>query len=144
MPHIFAGAGAALPSGMTKNGTSPMGAANTWTTVPGWTADTTTYPGSVVSGDGLRPQSSHGGAQLSAAVVFAGGTMSGNYQARLLVTGTVVATGAVVTGTSGTMTVTGAASVSTGDTVTLEVFSSVQSTWQATVSGGAGTYVRIT
>lgn len=143
MPHIFAGANAVLPSGMTKNGNSPMGAANTWATVAAWTADTTAYPGSVVSGDGLRPQSSDGGAQLSAAVVFAGGSMSGNYQARLVVTGTVVATGAVVTGTSGTMTVTGTASVSPADTVTLEVFSTVQSAWQATVSGGASTYVRI-
>lgn len=144
MPHIFAGAGAVLPSGMTKNGNSPMGATNTWAAVPGWLADTANYPGSVVSGDGLRPQSSDAAANLSAAVAFAGGTVSGNYQARLLVAGTVAATSAVVAGTSGTMTVTGTAPVSAGDTVTLEVFTSVQGTWQATVSGGAGTYVRIT
>ncbi|WP_431954006.1 hypothetical protein [Nocardia lijiangensis] len=129
---------------MTKDGASSMGDTTAWTVVPGWIADTSNYPGSVVSGGGLQAQSSNGSAQLTCAVVFAGGAFSGNYQARLRVGTTVVATSAVVSGTSGTLTASATVPVSAGDVVTVETQTSVEDTWRATVSGGAGTYVRIT
>ncbi|MEV6657223.1 hypothetical protein [Nocardia fluminea] len=143
MPHVFAGIGAMLPAGMTKDGASSMGDTTEWTVVPLWTADATNYPGSVVSGGGLQVQSSNGGAQLTCALVFAGGALAGNYQARLRVGTTVVATGAVVSGTSGTMTVSATVPVSAGDIVMVETQTSVQGSWRATVSGGTATYVRV-
>lgn len=144
MPHVFAGIGATLPSGMTKDSpSSSMGTTTEWTVVPAWTADTTNYPGSVVADGGLQVQSNNGGAQLTCAVVFAGGTLSGNYQARLRIGTTVVATSAVVAGTSGTMTISATVPVSAGDIVLVETQTSIQSTWRATVSGGVGTYVRV-
>ncbi|MGW6725048.1 hypothetical protein ACWF9G_04000 [Nocardia sp. NPDC055029] len=128
---------------MTKDGTSTMGDTTDWTVVPGWIADTANYPGSAVSSNGLQTQSSDGGAQLVCAVVFAGGAMSGSYQARLRVGSVVVATGAAVSGTSGTLTVSATVPVNAGDVVTVETQTSVQAAWRASVSGGAGTYVRV-
>lgn len=141
---LFTGNAAELPSGMTKNGAGTLGASGTWTVVQGWTADAAAYPGSTVSGNGLQAQSSSGAALVSAAVVFAGGMTTGNYQARLSIGTTVLATGAVVSGTSGTLTVSGTVVVNAGDVVTVEVVHNVASAWQATVSAGAATYVRIT
>ncbi|MFD3703367.1 hypothetical protein ACFWUP_09490 [Nocardia sp. NPDC058658] len=145
MPHIFAGGQAPFnPSAMTKNGNVVTGAAGVWTVVGGWTADTAGYPGSVVSGNGLRAQGGSAAAPLAAAVAFSGAGMSGTFQARLLVGTTVVATGAAVTGTSGTMVVNTIAAIAAGDVVTVEVTHNVSSEfWYATIIGGAATFVRI-
>ncbi|NKX87502.1 hypothetical protein [Nocardia coubleae] len=145
MPHMFVGGDVFAPVAMTKNGSSAMGSYNQWTTVPAWTADTVGYPSSVVSGNALQVQSATASAQLSAAVVVAGAGTTASFQARLLVNGTVVATGAAVSGTGGTLLVSASVALQVGDLVTVETLHTVQLTsWQATISGGTSTFVRVT
>ncbi|MFD3511067.1 hypothetical protein [Nocardia sp. NPDC058666] len=145
MPHIFAGGGEVFsPSAMTKNGNVVTGASGTWNVVPGWTADNVGYPGSVVSGDGLRTQGGSATAALSANIAYSGAGMPGTFQARLLVNTVVVATGTAVTGTSGTMVVNATVAIAAGDVVTVEITHNVTtSLWYATITGGAATFVRI-
>ncbi|MBF6296297.1 hypothetical protein IU459_01915 [Nocardia amamiensis] len=142
MPHVIVNANGFTPSAMTKSAASSMGGANQWTVVAGWTADPA-YPGSTVSDNGLRAQGS-AAANVSAVLPFSGAAMSGNHQARLLVNNVVVATGPVATGTAGTMTVSANVSVSVDDLVTVETTHDVNGAgWQASITAGSGTYVRI-
>ncbi|MGW6423523.1 hypothetical protein ACWF82_12670 [Nocardia sp. NPDC055053] len=144
MPHLFAGGDVFAPSAMTKNGTGTMGNYNAWTVVDGWTADTVGYPGSQVSGNGLLVQSGGSSVPLTANVVVSGALTTGNFQARLLVGTTVVATGATVSGTGGTLVVTATVSLVAGDVVTVEAYHTIQSSaWEATITAGAATFVRI-
>ncbi|MFC9967846.1 hypothetical protein ACFVH4_26765 [Nocardia ignorata] len=144
MPHIFVGGDVFSPTAMTKNGNSAMGSYNQWTTVPAWSPDLVGFPGSVVFGDALLVQSAAGSAQLSAAIVVAGAGTTASFQARLLVNNTVVATGTAVSGTGGTLLVSASIPLKAGDLVTVETHHTVQlAGWQATISGGASTFVRI-
>ncbi|MET8774027.1 hypothetical protein ABZV58_03265 [Nocardia sp. NPDC004654] len=142
MPHLVVNASGFAPSSMTKSGAGGMGAPSQWNVVAGWTADPA-YPGSTVSGNGLRAQGS-AVATISAVLPFSGAGTSGNHQARLLVNNVVVATGPVVTGTAGTMTVSASVAVTADDPVTVETTHDITfSGWQASITAGAGTYVRI-
>ncbi|MFC6011368.1 hypothetical protein [Nocardia lasii] len=146
MPHIFAGGEAPFsPSGMTKNGNVTTGGATVFTVVPGWTADTVGYPGSVVSGNGLQTQSGADATPIVANVAYSGAGMAGNFQARLVLNGTtVIATGAVVTGNQGTMVVSTTAAIAPGDVVTVETTHNVSTPlWYATITGSAATFLRI-
>ncbi|MGK8554401.1 hypothetical protein [Nocardia gipuzkoensis] len=128
------------PSGMTKSGTFPL--SSSWQTIPSWTADTATYAGSTVSGNGLVAQGTKSGATLTANIPFASGSFNASTTVRILVNGTLIATGSAVEGVSGTASCTATATVATGDIVTVQGMSTgITST---TVSAGTGTYVRIT
>lgn len=131
------------PSGMTKSGSFQIPAS--FTTVTGWTADTTTYPGSTVSGNGIVAQGSKTGATLAANLPYSGGNYGGgNKQARLLVNGVVVATGTASTGKiSGTMTVSTTYDIAVGDVVTVQVDTSYALP-EGAVAAGTNTWVRIT
>ncbi|MEV0294542.1 hypothetical protein [Nocardia sp. NPDC050710] len=131
---------------MTKNGAQVLGTNEVWTEVPGWAADSAGYPGSVVVGNGLRANGSSSNAAITATLPFGSAGMSGNHQARLVLNGTtVLGTGAVVTGTSGTMTAAATVSLSDGDIVTVQVWHNISfQMWRATITAGAGTFVRIT
>ncbi|MFD4432806.1 hypothetical protein [Nocardia sp. NPDC058497] len=144
MPHIFVGGDVFAPSAMTKNSTGTMGAYNTWTAVDGWIADTVGYPGSQVSGNGLVVQSGGAAVPLTANVVVSGALTTGNFQARLLVGTTVVATGAAVSGTGGTLVVSATVPLVAGSVVTVETWHTIQSSaWEATITAGAATFLRI-
>ncbi len=131
------------PSGMTKSGSFQIPAS--FTTVTGWTADTTNYPGSTVSSNGLVAQASKTGATLAANLPYSGGYAGGgNKQARLLVNGVVVATGPANTSkTSGTMTVSTTYDIVAGDVVTVQVDTSYGLA-EGNVAAGTNTWVRIT
>lgn len=142
MPHVIVNVNGFAPSAMTKSAASSMGTANQWNVVAGWTADPA-YPGSTVSSNGLRAQGG-AAANVSAVLPFSGAGTSGNHQARLLVNNVVVATGPVVTGTAGTMTASAVVAVAADDLVTVETTHDVTfSGWQADITAGSGTYVRI-
>ncbi|MEU2256162.1 hypothetical protein ABZ540_23620 [Nocardia xishanensis] len=142
MPHLVVNTDGFAPSSMTKSGAASMGTANQWNVVIGWIADPA-YPGSTVVGNGLRAQGS-AVTTISAVLPFSGAGTSGNHQARLLVNNVVVATGPVVTGTAGTMTVSASVAVTADDPVTVETTHDITfSGWQASITAGAGTYVRI-
>ncbi|WP_067466046.1 hypothetical protein [Nocardia amamiensis] len=143
MPHVIVSANGFAPSAMTKSAASSMGTANQWNIVAGWTPDPA-YPGSTVSNNGLRAQGG-AGANVSAVLPFSGAGTSGNHRARLLVNSVVVATGPVATGTAGTMTVSANVTVSADDLVTVETTHDVGfAGWEASITAGVGTYVRIT
>ncbi|WP_141808256.1 hypothetical protein [Nocardia bhagyanarayanae] len=129
---------------MTKNGTHVLGTSEVWAEVPGWTADTSGFPGSVVVGNGLRCNGSASAATINAALPFSAGT-SGSHQARLMLNGTtVLATGGMVTATSGTMTVAATVSLNDGDVITVQAWHNIGfQAFRATIGAGSGTYVRI-
>ncbi|MFI9506944.1 hypothetical protein [Nocardia sp. NPDC052566] len=131
---------------MTKSGAQPMG--SSWSPVKGWTADTIGYPGSTVSGDGLRVQSSKIGAVVTAVLPFSGGSGGFNgtltQQARLCRNGNPVQLGAEVTGTPGVLRVTATLDLTAGDLLTVETMCTFGFQGAAgSITAGAGTYVLI-
>ncbi|MGV9414297.1 hypothetical protein ACWDOP_30725 [Nocardia sp. NPDC003693] len=134
-----------MPSGMTKNGTLKMSA--TWTDVASWTADTTGYPGSNLSGNGVRVQGGNGNATITVNLPFSGGTNAPTQQARIMVNNVFLVNGPQVpTANSGTLTATATGvTLADGDVVTVQAMCTAQFTnWESTISAGTGTYVRIT
>lgn len=74
------------PSGMNKNGTYNIQTA--YATVTGWTADTTGYPGSTLSGDGLVTQVGKAGATVAASLRVSNTNAGGvNCTLRLILNG---------------------------------------------------------
>lgn len=126
------------PSGMTKSGSAQV-VTTSYAVVTSWTADTATYPGSTLSGSGVLAQGTKTGATVAASLALTGG-FSYTATCRILINGSVAATGS---GTSGTpVTVSTTANIVTGDVVTVEVIYSGVS--GPSVATGASTYVRIT
>jgi hypothetical protein len=129
-----------LPSGMTKNGAFTI--PGSYTRITSWTADTTNYPGSTVSSDGLVVQGANSSATITANIPWTG-SLTMTVTVRIKVGATVVATGTGVTGTSGTSTaVATGQTVATGDNVTVEIISN-QANF-GSVTTGTSTYVRVT
>ena len=123
---IVRGAGGSfLPSGMTKNGSFTL--ATSYSTVTSWTADTTNYPGSTVSSDGLVVQGGKSGASVNASLVVSNSNPAGvNATLRLILngnTGSPLATGSAVSVPafgSTTVTVSATANLSNADVVTVQ------------------------
>jgi hypothetical protein len=125
---------------MFKNGTFTI--PNSYTVITAWTADTTGYPGSTVSGNGLVVQNSKSGATITANIPWTS-SFSVTVTLRLFQGATQIAQGTGVTGTSGTSTATATGvTVTGGDVITVQVLGSSNNF--ATVTSGAGTYVRVT
>ncbi|MFC9994585.1 hypothetical protein [Nocardia sp. NPDC127526] len=127
------------PSGMTKNGDQSL--TGDWTDIYGWIADTGSFPGSTINGNGLVVQGTELKAVISATVpyVIASGFGGPRQAVRLLVNGEEVAKSQEVSGWSGTMTATASLRVNAGDRVTIQGWSS----HNAAVRNGTGTWVRI-
>ncbi|MFF4027022.1 hypothetical protein ACFYY5_29655 [Nocardia elegans] len=130
-----------LPSGMTKSGTQSI--TGSYVDISGWAADTANYPGSTVNANlSLVSNGSKASASLSANVPFSGGGFTGSTTIRILLNGSVVATGSGVTGSSGTCTATAnGVSVANGDLVKVQI---TTTTGAGTVTSGVNTWVRIT
>lgn len=147
MPLIIVpGAGSFNPSSMTKSGAAQK-LTSTFADIVTWIADTTGYPGSTLSGNGLRNQGGNAAATVTATLPFSGGGGGGGtQQAQLAVNGIpVVPAGAVITGTSGTLSVTATLKLADGDVVTVQAQCTAQLTgWESSIQTGAGTFVRIT
>ncbi|WP_043735626.1 hypothetical protein [Nocardia asiatica] len=125
---------------MTKNGTFTIPAS--YTKILSWTADTTNYPGSTVSSDGLVVQGANSSATITANIPWTA-SLSMTVTVRIKVNNVVVATGSGATGTSGTSTALATGqTVATGDNITVEVVST-QANF-GSVSSGTNTYVRVT
>ncbi|WP_043647187.1 hypothetical protein [Nocardia thailandica] len=139
---VVTGGEAFMPSGMTKNGALKMTAS--WADVTGWTADTSGYPGSELSGNGLRVQGGKVAATVTVNLPFSGGNGSPKQTARIQVNGNTVATGTQVTGVAGTLTASATTDLVAGDVISVQVICDVFSGWETTITTGAGTYVRIT
>lgn len=108
-----------LPSRMTKTGTQNF--TTSWALLTGWTADTANYPGSTVVSNALQVQGGKTGATISVSLPYTG-SFTNPHTARILVNGTVVATGADNTAASGTMTATASnVTLADGDDVTVEI-----------------------
>lgn len=133
-----------LPSGMNKNGTYDI--PNSYTTVPTWTADTTGYPGSTVSSNGVLAQGGKSSATIAASCAVTNTSGIGTTGTlRLLVNGSVSVTGSPVSISglgSGTLTVSGTATVASGDIVTVQATSADNTVLR--ITSGATSYVRIT
>lgn len=134
------------PSGMTKSG-SNFGLSTSYATVTTWTADTTGYPGSSVSGNGLVVQNNQAGAKVACSVVgTAASAGGGTITARLKVGATVVVTGSPVSipgfGGTNTIALDATVDVAAGDIVTLEALAS--SGASASIVTGASSWVRVT
>lgn len=108
-----------LPSRMTKTGTQNF--TTSWALLAGWTADTANYPGSTVVSNALQVQGGKTGATISVSLPYTG-SFTNPHTARILVNGSVVATGAGNSASSGTMTATASSvTLADGDDVTVEV-----------------------
>ncbi|PXX65380.1 hypothetical protein DFR70_104444 [Nocardia tenerifensis] len=131
-----------VPSGMIKNGTQlGPNSTNTWRQLVGWTANTTTYPGSVVTTDALICRGSKANATISASIQWSG-YFHNSISVRIKKNDVVIATGSEATPAVAGATV----SVADGDRITVEISdsSNLNSSQVATVAAGANTYVRIT
>lgn len=128
-----------IPSGMNKSGSQSVGAnTSTYTQITGWVADTTNYPGSTVSSNGLVIQST-GIAALSAAMVWDASGITGNATCKLYKNGSAILTGAATpTESSGTATVSGTVAVAAGDAITLYF---IFNTFTGVTVNASGTYV---
>lgn len=123
---IVRGAGSTfLPSGMNKNGSFTL--ATSYSTVTAWTADTTNYPGSTVSSDGLVVQGGKSGASVNASLQVSNSNPAAvNATLRLILngnTGSPLATGSAVSVPafgSATVTVSTTATLSNADVVTVQ------------------------
>ncbi|MGW4371032.1 hypothetical protein ACWEKT_35860 [Nocardia takedensis] len=136
------------PSSMTKS-TAWSGMTNAYQVVPGWTADTTNYPGSSSSAEGLVVQSPKASATLAASIVFSAQSFfNATVTLQLSVNNVVVATGAVCTvnmNSSATATVTTTRSVAAGEVVrVLAAGGNASSSINAVALINAASYVRIT
>ncbi|MEV6068406.1 hypothetical protein AB0L82_17780 [Nocardia sp. NPDC052001] len=142
---VVSGAGSFAPSGMTKSGSSQK-LTGSYAEITNWTADTTGYPGSTLSGNGVRSQGANTAAVLTASLPFSGGGSSTNsQQARLFVNGVAAGSpGPSVNGTSGTLTATATVNLADGDVVTVQAYCNPQLTgWEPNIQTGAATFVRI-
>lgn len=126
------------PSGMTKNGSQALN--SSYATITSWIADTTNYPGSTVSSNGVVAQGTKT-ATLTANIPYTGG-FSQTTTVRIQVNGTTVVTGSGNGADNGTATATTNTPITAGDVVTVQGTSSGVGT--TTVSSGTSTYVRIT
>jgi hypothetical protein len=125
---------------MNKSGTQAMGATSSFVQITGWTADTTTYPGSTVSSNALVLQSA-GSTTLNGSASWTS-ALTGTGQVRVVRNGTVAATGtATAAAASGTATVTVNITAVAGDLITLEWLYGTFTNETITV---AGTFVRAT
>lgn len=133
------------PMGMNKDGnfSSPTG---TWTKVTGWTADTATYPGSVVTSDGISP----GGGPVNITARVAYGYENGRHQLRVCVDGVPVVTGSENnypnTGPGnggGYVTATASAVTIGGGLITVEFYASTNFSGANSVRP-TNTYLRVT
>ncbi|MBH0775015.1 hypothetical protein [Nocardia bovistercoris] len=130
------------PSGMNKSGTQTgPNAQNTWVQVVGWTADTTSYPGSTVTTNALVSLGAKASATVAANVSWTPSGSSNSISARLKKNGTVIATGSAASPAVVSTTV----AVAENDLITLEVSDSygLAGIAQATINA-SGTYIRIT
>ncbi|MFD6400838.1 hypothetical protein [Nocardia sp. NPDC060249] len=141
---VAAAATAFTESGMNKSGTT-QAITNAMAQITGFTADTTGYPGSTISGSALVVNGSGTGKTLTARVQWVPG--SGNnhtVSARIMKNGTLVGTaGTPVTTSPSVVTVT--TDVASGDLITVQVLDTgpwANSSFKANVSTGTGTYVR--
>lgn len=136
------------PSGMNKNGSYTM--STSYTEVPSWTADTATYPGSSLSGNGLVVQGTTTNAVITAqiAVQLPGNSQKQNvdiqiYRNGSTLLGTVPAS-PVACPVSTTTNVTGSlsnVSLNAGDVITIRTRKT--NSFSATVVA-TNTWVRIT
>lgn len=139
MPCIVIGpTDAFAPSGMTKSG-SAQALTGSYAVITGWTADTSNYPGSTLSGNGVLVQGAKPGATVQAQLALTGG-FSYSASCRILINGVVVATGSATGGSPATVSTT--ATVAHGDVVTVEATGSGVS--NPSVATGASSFVRIT
>lgn len=105
------------------------------------TADTTNYPGSTVtSGTQLNSGGTKASATIAASVPFSGGFFGGGGTIRVLLNGTVIATGAEASGSGGTATVSTTHAIASTDYVQVQ-FEANGSPVPAIGSGG---WLRIT
>ncbi|WP_280357057.1 hypothetical protein [Nocardia otitidiscaviarum] len=142
---VAAAASSFAPSGMTKSG-SNYNIPSSATEVPTWTADTSGYPGSTLSGNGLVANGSKTGASLSSSCSITNTqAISVTVTLYLWVNGALVATGAganIAAFGSGTATVSHTMNIGSGDVVTLRASASVAN--YCRINTGASSYVRIT
>jgi hypothetical protein len=129
-----------VPSGMNLN--SNFTIPSSYTTMTGFVADTTNYPGSSVVSNGLIVQTTYATATVTANIPWTS-SFSETVTVRLLQNGTVIATGTGVAGTSGTSTctVTGV-SVTASDSITAQIVGTQNNFGTATA--GTNCYVRVT
>ncbi|NCL74276.1 hypothetical protein [Rhodococcus sp. YH1] len=108
-----------LPSRMTKTGTQNF--TTSWALLTGWTADTANYPGSTVVSNALQVQGGKSGATITASLPYTG-SFTNPHTARILLNGSVIATGTANSAASGTMTATATdVTLADGDDITVEV-----------------------
>lgn len=147
MPCIVVGSLGAgfLPSGMTKNGSFSI-PSTSFTKVTAWTADTTNYPGSTVTTDGIVAQGTKSSATIaSTCSVTNGGGSASTVTLKLQVNGVDAVTGS---GTSVggfatvNVSVSGTVNINSGDIVT--VFVEATTTFSMSINTGTGTFVHIT
>ncbi|MFR9767038.1 hypothetical protein [Nocardia sp. SC052] len=133
------------PSGMTKNGAQTWSDNGTWTLIPGWTANTGTYPGSSVVSDKLVVQGTKANATLSASVPFTGGIFNSAHQIRLVdqSNNVIGSAGSAVSANSGTCTVT-VNNVNLSGITSVGVQMSAAGTNNGSVTTGTGTFLTIT
>ncbi|MBF6136631.1 hypothetical protein IU501_26980 [Nocardia otitidiscaviarum] len=129
---------------MTKNGNYTI--PGSYTEVTSWTADTTGYPGSTLSGNGLVVNGSKSGASLSCSCSITNTqAISVTVILQLWVNGALVATGSgasISAFGSGTATVNHTMDIAGNDVVTLRATATVAN--YCRINGGASSYVRIT
>lgn len=130
------------PSGMNKSGTANVAAS--WAQVTGWTADTTTYPGSTVTSNALNSQGSKSSASISCSIAWSAGSFGNTVAVRVKQNGTVIATGSGSTSSPSTASAT--VNVGGGDTFTIEMqdTSGNASNWPAVVTSGSTSYLHVT
>ncbi len=136
------------PSGMVKS-SAWAGMTTAWTNIPGWAADTATYPGSVVQSDGVVAQTAKAAATLSSSIVLtAPGAVSANVTLRLTVNNVVVATGTATTvpsSGSATANVSVVRAIAVGDVVRVQSSGSqFSASFNPTAQANPASYVRIT
>lgn len=105
-------------SGMLKNG-STYSVPTTYTEIPGWVANTGSYPGSTLSGNGLVANGSKSNATVTATVQLTN-SFNVSTQVRIMKGATVVVEGTATTGTTATASISGY-SVTSGDVFTVQI-----------------------
>lgn len=129
---------------MNKSGTSAV-LTTSYQTITGWTADTSGYPGSSLSGNGLSANGSKTGATLSTTCAVANSTAAGlTVTLQLMVNGVAKVAGSPtsVTGFATTnVSLSGNTNVASGDVITLQALGN-SGTYLTIVA--SGTFVRIT
>ncbi|MYV26390.1 hypothetical protein GQ649_04165 [Rhodococcus sp. DSM 6344] len=131
-----------MSSGMTKNGNWAPGTTYPWVTISGWTADA----GSTVVSDGVTVRGTKSDAVVTSQVRVRNAASGGNECAvRLLVAGSVVKTGSIITFTGGqtqNLTLTSdPTSVVTDQIATVQIQGQYG---RLEVQSGTDTWVRIT